>query len=240
MPLFNESLEPTLARCLTPRTSSTQFKRYPICKLDSFLEELKVDNKSTIRYLIDTEQQLWLAREGTPGGRVPPHGQMTGSNHTGVACIAAGNITFSLADKKIIMINNKSGDFQPGFDSVKWLFAILIANCAPDIFAKDIEFEFLPKSSSAITDRFTLGSEVVIRKIKSIFGPETIDELKVQPLESEELIFNHGTSEITPKKRARTDEAAPKSRRSIFFSDSSATSTSYLPVPFRAESPPSP
>ena len=111
MPLFEKTLDIAFASCKVPRQSQTAFKRYPLCKLDVFLQELHQEQKASVRYLVDAEYQLWLAWEGIPGGKVPPHSQMTGSNYAGVRCIAAGNIKFSHSDNTIIKINNKSGDF---------------------------------------------------------------------------------------------------------------------------------
>lgn len=244
MPLFENSLDVQPAICKAPRQSNTDFTRYPLCKLSDLLEELRAKHKTTIRYLIDTEYNLWLAREGAPGGKVPSHAQMTGSNSTGTSCIAAGNIKFSKENNTIIKINNKSGDFQPAFDSIKWLLAIIQANIGADIFASSIEFERFITQSSAIGETLTRAKEDVLSEIEMLFSPEKMDELKNQPTAISELQFRTAIS----SKRPRTSEVQPGRGKLLtqFFSSpgsssdpcsSTSTFTEYQPIPFNLPEP---
>lgn len=238
MPLFEKSLDVEYAICKAPRQSNTDFTRYPLCKLDVFLEELRRNHKTSVRYLIDSNYQLWLAWEGVPGGKVPAHSQMTGSNHAGISCIAAGNIKFSKENNTIIRVNNKSGDFQPAFDNVKWLLAILLANLGPDIFAPSLEFERFHTGTNAIAERLIEPKESVLSEIETLFTPEKIDELKDQPMDVSKLKFGM----VIANKRSRfTEEQPGRSKRlAQFFSDlpgSSEPSSSesifdeYQPIP---------
>lgn len=115
---------------------------YPLCKLNELLNDIKTidPTEKTIRYLVDCSNQLWFAREGAPNKTIPAHYQMTGEPHNVARCLAAGNIEFSADFTRIIMVNHKSGDFRPTFESVQWPLAILIAN-EPILAASSIELD---------------------------------------------------------------------------------------------------
>ena len=115
--------------------TESNFKLYPIQQLPALIAVLNLKNKSSggkplrkIRYLVDLEQQLWFAEEGSANKTIPAHYQMTGEERNSARCLAAGNLKFSENFREIIKINNKSGDFHPDFNSIQWLLAILIAN----------------------------------------------------------------------------------------------------------------
>lgn len=105
------------------------FDLYPLSCLNELISKLPIqkgaidfldDNPRIIRFLVDGDNQLWFAKEGRPGKHVPAHLQMS----TSKTCRTAGNMEFN-NEGKLIMINHKSGDFQPSFQSLSWLFAIL-------------------------------------------------------------------------------------------------------------------
>lgn len=116
----------------TPRRDRTsKHTLYPIEHLSELITELeKLDDdegnkKFSVRYLVDEEHVLWLAREGKPGRYVPAHRQMRES------CLAAGNIFFSKDFTQITKINHQSGDFHPDAASLLWPLAILNSMKAP-------------------------------------------------------------------------------------------------------------
>ncbi|AHE66082.1 hypothetical protein [Legionella oakridgensis] len=112
----------------TPRHDRTiKHTLYPIEHLPELIAELEKlddaegDKKFSVRYLVDEENVLWLAREGKPGRHIPAHRQMRDN------CLAAGNIFFSQDFTEITKINHQSGDFHPDAASLLWPLAIL--NC---------------------------------------------------------------------------------------------------------------
>ncbi len=112
------------------RTHHSQSVIYPICQLRGLIEAIKTEKDpiKTIRYLVDCSRNLWFAKEGRPSKTTPEHFKMTGESDKAARCLAAGNIEFSADYNRIIMVNHKSGDFSPEFESIQWLLAILIAN----------------------------------------------------------------------------------------------------------------
>ena len=112
------------------RDWTSTYTIYPLFLLDELIRKVRARKTpiDAIRYLVDTNKQLWFAEEGCASAIIPAHYQMTGNPASSARCIAAGNIIFSADYKNIIAINHKSGDFRPGFDSIRWPLAILIAH----------------------------------------------------------------------------------------------------------------
>lgn len=90
--------------------------------------------KYSVRYVIDPSGTIWFAQEGAKGNSTPTHSQI--NEH----CIAAGNVIFSNNYERIIKINNKSGHFEPGIETLVWTIAALLSLNAP--LAQEIELEF--------------------------------------------------------------------------------------------------
>ena len=130
--IFTSVTEINRVPCLNRRENRIEArpKCYPIQKLPELIEvlRLKTEDPYTIRFLVDMGRNLWFAEEGLPSAHIPAHYQMTNEDNKVAGCIAAGNLSFSEDYKHIIALNNKSGDFHPDFDTIKWPLAILIAN----------------------------------------------------------------------------------------------------------------
>jgi hypothetical protein len=103
---------------------------YPLSHLAALIEKIKARGEFSIRYLVDIANVMWFALEGVPNATTPAHWQMTGEYQSTAKCLAAGNIYFSADYKEIILINHKSGDFRPDFDSLQIALAILAKNRA--------------------------------------------------------------------------------------------------------------
>ncbi|MFC3908003.1 hypothetical protein ACFORL_02760 [Legionella dresdenensis] len=105
---------------------------YPLEQLPELIELMKTERaakKRELRYLVDAHYNLWFTLEGGDGGPILAHWKMTGAiTHLDAKSIAAGIITLSADYTTIENINNKSGDFTPIFDRVKWPLAIFIVN----------------------------------------------------------------------------------------------------------------
>lgn len=112
-------------------------KIYTISELSTLRDEIKelstsqkVDDeyKYKARYYVDAGLVIWFAKEGTPSSTIPAHYQMTGETSGSARAVIAGTIEFSTDFSSIVGINNKSGDFQPAFEQLKWAMAVLLAN----------------------------------------------------------------------------------------------------------------
>jgi hypothetical protein len=179
------SIHHNLGRILKAST----FSIYPLSELPALIEVLraKVDPelKLKIRYMVDTAGKLWLAEEGGASSRIPAHYQMTGASAKEASCIAAGNITFSPDYKTIDVINHKSGDFVPAFDSLKWLLAILVANAdvlAPVTLPPILSIERL-SSVGGFEEACLLEKEPLIKWINETFCAEKMASFRKQPTE---------------------------------------------------------
>ncbi|MDP3269973.1 MAG: hypothetical protein Q8M40_13125 [Legionella sp.] len=80
------------------------------------------------RYLLSENGQARFAREHNKQFASPAHFQMTGRTQKDAACITAGNLFFNEDFTQLLAINNKSGDFRPSFDSLKWFVIMLVLN----------------------------------------------------------------------------------------------------------------
>lgn len=138
MPLFVDDIAPKI--CTTTaggrRTRDTRsFAVYPVTQLPLLLEEIhqKKQQKAgfnpeatlALRFIVDLDYRLWFAREGLASNKTPSHHEMTGMERSEAKCITAGIANISYKDKKLVYINNQSGDFRPDFNSLKWILIIL-------------------------------------------------------------------------------------------------------------------
>jgi len=204
MPIFPDIFSPSLDRpskgCISPRsvTCDSSHSIYPIAFLSSLIEKIKTNsgkdnNTHTIRFLVDIYGRLWFGEEGGPSRSVPAHYQMTGDPANNARCITAGNITFSDDHREIIFINNKSGDFRPPFDTLKWVLAILIANedrlaAASVRLADTINIQKLSSSGGGDEEpNYVIEKNVLETDVRRIFD---IDELKLQPTLIKETSYN--------------------------------------------------
>jgi hypothetical protein len=89
--------------------------------------QTECDNKTykVLRFLLRSNGELVFAHEGGPHGIVPAHSQMlVGDN---VSCITAGNAYFNVETNTLELINHKSGDFRPPFDSLQFVLPQLVS-----------------------------------------------------------------------------------------------------------------
>jgi hypothetical protein len=127
---FDDTLMPIGHKYTSPPKKRTcKEKEYSIYSIDN-LPELLIEMgkynsiKNKIRYIVDREFNVRFGLEGTPSSKIPAHYQLASENPNSAECIIAGN--FELDDKKYLkMVNNKSGDFRPNFDQLKWVLALL-------------------------------------------------------------------------------------------------------------------
>ncbi|WP_298627659.1 hypothetical protein [uncultured Legionella sp.] len=102
-----------------------------------------------LRFLLKTNGELVFAHEGPPGDVVPSHWQMTGEENSLFAeCYTAGNALFSIEDDLLQIINHKSGDFRPEFDSLLFLLPELIKNKIP--MGNSLEIQQLDNSGALV------------------------------------------------------------------------------------------
>ena len=77
----------------------------------------------TIRFVIDTNGEIWFAPEGQISRSTPAHSDMVNNNPV----MSAGNLVFSDDYSKIIEVNNKSGHFFPEFHSLVFVLQALLS-----------------------------------------------------------------------------------------------------------------
>lgn len=98
-----------------------------------------------LRFLLRTNGELVFAHEGCPNGIIPAHWHMTGAHRVFDAfCITAGNVFFD-ENNILQIINHKSGDFRPEFDSLQFVFPELIKSISLD---KTLEIQKLCSSGA--------------------------------------------------------------------------------------------
>lgn len=119
-----------LSNNLKKTTRNGVFSIHSLATLGELLAEKKKGNEiPDLRYLVDINGKAWFAREThTSAPPAPAHYKMTGSPRNAAYCKTAGNLFFSYDYSTLLKLNNKSGDFRPSFNSLKWILAILVAN----------------------------------------------------------------------------------------------------------------
>lgn len=95
-----------------------------------------------IRHAVRVDGSFYVGREGIPNStnKIPSHRDLSGN---GKSCIASGNSYFN-AQNELAIINNKSGDFSPPFETIK--FALLAYKNLGIKFAEIVQIEKLDSS----------------------------------------------------------------------------------------------
>lgn len=157
---------------------SRTFTIYSLSTLKQLIgEKIKKHEKADFRVVIDGDKIARFARESHEGIPSPPHYGLVASQAKNAKCLTAGNIFLSSDYKTLIKISNKSGDFTPSCDSLKWLVAILILN------EKDLPFS-LPDTLQVEkyeNSRIIKTYNWPLNEIRDWFGKADInDELKAK------------------------------------------------------------
>jgi len=217
---------------LTKRAVDWKPTLYPLSKLPELIQMISQEKShtTTIRYLVDLNKNLWFAKEGAPNKTIPAHYQMTGEKDDAAYCLAAGNIEFSADYKHIQMINHKSGDFRPDFESITWLLAILIANNTP--LKEDLRVERLTQTGG-LQDLYILSSAELKTWFSETF-PIEMQQFTHQPQENKTVVYNK-TSDAPPliandsvAKRRLSFKATLRDVRHSLFGRSSEPESSLL------------
>ncbi len=195
---------------LSKRAVNWEPTLYPLAKLSELTQIIRQEKSysTTIRYLVDLEKNLWFAKEGAPSKTIPAH------------CLAAGNIEFSADYQYIQMINHKSGDFRPNFESIAWLLAILIANKTP--LKEDLRIEHLTPAGGYQNIYILSSAELTTWFLKKF--PIEIPCFTHQPQENKTVVYPKTSGEArsiaTPSVAKRSlffDEATPRDVKHSFF-----------------------
>ncbi|CAM4482187.1 MAG: hypothetical protein LEGION0403_FIIPPAGN_01560 [Legionella sp.] len=111
-------------------TQDCVYSIHSLATLGELLAEKKKGGEvPDLRYLVGLNGEAWFAREShTKGPIAPAHYKMTGSPRNAAYCKTAGNLFFSDDYSTLLKLNNKSGDFRPSLNSIKWILAIFVAN----------------------------------------------------------------------------------------------------------------
>lgn len=201
-------------------TAYSEYNIYPLRLLGDLIGIISAKNETKVRFLVDNKHQLWFAEEGPASKTIPAHYQMTNELPNVASCISAGNIIFSSDYKAIIYVNHKSGDFEPDFNSLQYLFAILIANknvltdlgisISPFLDVEELSSLGGPK---CIYPKCLSDIEFIIKKI---FTEDQMVSFKTQPLKLR--ISSYGAIE-------HSKEIVGNKRSICFFGDANAAST---------------
>lgn len=194
--LFTHTLETPKFTNPNPRKQSRSSHHliYPLQQVGELIKIIRSQEppQKTVRYLVDCSFRLWFAEEGAPTNTIPAHFQMTGESAGAARCIAAGNMEFSDDFTKIGMLNNKSGDFRPTFDSIKWPLAIMIIHelygaMHPILLADELRLEELTPSGGS-KDVHVVNKAELISWVIETFA-EKIEQLQAQPTDIKEVTY---------------------------------------------------
>jgi len=152
--------------------------------------------KLKLRFIVDTDGMLWFALEGIPSSRIPAHFQMTGSPFLQAKCLAAGNFSF-IKEKEnepyTLTIINKSGDFKPNLECLKWPIAILAVNLekSPDLLniKDDIVIEKSPPEPTKVLT-VQIKSADTMAWVNQVFSPQKIDAFQNQTVQNKVISYS--------------------------------------------------
>ncbi|CDZ78940.1 hypothetical protein BN59_03255 [Legionella massiliensis] len=115
---------------------------YSAKEIKLLLDDVKIGNdpygskdEKVIRFLLRKDMELVFGEEGYPSNNgAPAHAQMTKDDPNiplfNRKCITAGNAFFNERNE-LVALNNKSGDFQPEFQSLCYMLIALLDNNVP-------------------------------------------------------------------------------------------------------------
>ena len=123
---------------ISKKCSSRQYSIFPASQIMSLLNG--VPGKSTmpnikgnsdedersIRFIVDLYGVIWLALEGRPGKKIPAHSEMA------ELVLSAGNIFFAKDGLTITGFSNKSGGFEPDYESLAHLLPLFCGGLLPE------------------------------------------------------------------------------------------------------------
>ncbi|MEI7489687.1 MAG: hypothetical protein WCJ72_20165 [Chryseobacterium sp.] len=193
--LFGNKAEVVIStsRLSVPRNSELNCKLVSLANLKGMLVDKP--QKLKLRFIVDTDGMLWFAREGNPSRSIPAHSQMTGSPFFQANCLAAGNFSFKKEkenEQYTLTIINKSGDFRPDLECLKWPIAILAVNLekSPDLL--NIKDEIvIKKSPDGTTElRFQITRADTIDWVNQAFSAQKIAVFKSQAVQNKPICYS--------------------------------------------------
>lgn len=133
-------------------------------QLDELLDEaILMRQYKVLRFLLRVDGTLMFAHEGYPGGIIPAHYQMADSDPDKAQCIAAGNAYFDKKTHRCCIINHKSGDFRPPFETL-W-FALNAFAVAKVPMNEQIQLERLDYNGSCVRKYSISKKDILIHRI---------------------------------------------------------------------------
>lgn len=166
------------------------------CKLVPLanLKELFVDSpqKLKLRFIVGIDGMLWFANEGRPSRTTPAHYQMTGADYLDAQCLAAGNFSFKKENQQYsLAITNKSGDFKPNLECLKWAIAILALNLksSPDLLNIKDEIKIQSSPSDDTQMMVQIKSEETLAWVEHTFSKEKIDVFQNQAVQKKDIQY---------------------------------------------------
>lgn len=171
-------ISPTPIRAKAHRRHADIAKNKPILyKADALPELLKVatpepmssSSNKVIRFLLTPDQQLIFGLEGYPDANIPAHFQMANFNIDDATCLTAGNMFFN-EKGELCGINHKSRDFRAPFDTLQFLFPILLKQgikLADEIFIGKLN------SAGAPEQTFMIEAAEIKRFVEATVAPHT-------------------------------------------------------------------
>jgi hypothetical protein len=170
------------------------------CELVSLsnLKTFLVDSpeKKDLRFIVGTDGILWFAPEGIPSINVPAHFQMTGSSFYNAKCLTAGNFSFKPKnDQYILTIINKSGDFKPNIQSLKWVIAILAVNLetSPDLLNINDDVVIKESPSGHELLKINIKSEETMVWVNQVFSNSKKEVFRNQPVDNKKISYSNET-----------------------------------------------
>lgn len=202
--IFNPLLEPeSLPMVGASRDLKTKPEIYEANNLNILLDKTAPEPGSpykVVRFLLRKNGDLMFAAEGAPNERVPAHWQMTGAKSCFLddpECHAAGNAFFD-ENNQMCVINHKSGDFCPPFNSLKFALRAFESSNVPmkkqitvtelgehACFIKDHSISFEKSVSPAKT---VTPIEIIIPPVKIIAPIEIVAPVDVAPVKKKHRV----------------------------------------------------
>lgn len=172
--------------------------------VDDFFKNHSNKEKCKVRFLISNNYELLFAPEGTPNSTVPAHYQMTGAQlQSNASCITAGNFKIN-KNKEIVLVNHKSGDFRPTFNSLQWAFAVCFANDVK--FAETITIVQLGDRGEKLRSNEGIIRTELSKQIYTNFSDDFFAKFKAANTNISPKTYVYGTSALESRP---TDQSSP-------------------------------
>jgi hypothetical protein len=138
---------------------------------------------TVLRFLLRTDGTLVFGKEGGARLNIPSHFQMADLDPWKATCITAGNAYFD-ENQKLVLLDNKSGDFRPPFDTLQFATEALLKH--PNILSNSLMVDAINTHGNSVDRHLIDISRYTTRSIFNFMRSLSGDSTPLSPTSDHE------------------------------------------------------